>query len=345
MGYEYVKLGIGEAKIDLAKVKTLEIGGDPRNGVDGVEFVFTLTETADGNIAARRVCEIDSSGDIIAGTLQSQTVIGVEANDDAKVSTDSMNLVTGFCTVVAAGIIAAGSKLKCATAGKVIGLLTASKAGGTMKTTGVGKAFTNQPTNDSIEIVSGSAGDTSLSVTIIGVTGTTITVEEMTTDASDGTTPKASSKSDWDEILAVKINGTNAGTITVREASADQLIVAITAGTNKTAGVESVAAASQPAFGLIPDIKASGASTKNIGVKYIPANGSAATYKAVALNGTTEVALLAALEVTEIYTGDLEASRTAVLLTNSTEEDENNCIGTAIGGATAADDEIKAFIR
>jgi len=160
-------------------------------------------------------------------------------------------------------------------------------------------------------------------------------VEEMTTDAMNGTTFVASTKVDWGLILAVKIAAAHAGTITVREASGDAEIIAIATGTLQ-AGVVEVAAASQGAHGLIPYIKADGASVKEVGVKYEPATGAADAYGANALNGTNAVALPAAANlVKEIYLGDVATGTAATVYTNATEDDENAKVGKAVATLAA----------
>jgi hypothetical protein len=96
-------------------------------------------------------------------------------------------------------------------------------------------AFTNQPANDGVEIVSSSASDVG-KCTIWGTTnGTTTMVSETVT--LTGATPKATTKTDWGTIYAVFLGDSDGknitpavGTITVREASADQTICQIAVG-------------------------------------------------------------------------------------------------------------------
>ncbi len=94
--------------------------------------------------------------------------------------------------------------------------------------------FTNQPTDDGVEVVSDSASDIGL-CTIFGTTnGTGAFAYETIT--LNGTTAVATTKTDWGNIYGIflgDIYGQNitpaVGTITVREASADQTITTLAA--------------------------------------------------------------------------------------------------------------------
>jgi hypothetical protein len=92
-------------------------------------------------------------------------------------------------------------------------------------TTPVGSAFTNQPANDGIEVVSDSALDITQTVTIIGTTTGTDTVVVETVTLT-GTTAVSTVKTNWGIVLAVKKSAVTAGTVTVREASANATITA-----------------------------------------------------------------------------------------------------------------------
>ncbi|MCX8129777.1 MAG: hypothetical protein N3I35_06725 [Clostridia bacterium] len=102
-------------------------------------------------------------------------------------------------------------------------------------------SFTNQPSNDGVEIVSSSANDTQ-KITIFGTTnGTSNVVYETVT--LTGTTAVATTKTDWGNIYGAflgdiyGLNSTPAvGTITIREASGDQAITTI-AATKRSKGM------------------------------------------------------------------------------------------------------------
>jgi len=95
-------------------------------------------------------------------------------------------------------------------------------------------AFTNQPANDGVEVVSNNAGDTG-KCTIFGTTnGTGAFAYETIT--LNGVTAVATTKVDWGNVYGIflgDIEGKNispaVGTITVREASADQTITTLAA--------------------------------------------------------------------------------------------------------------------
>lgn len=94
--------------------------------------------------------------------------------------------------------------------------------------------FTNQPTNDGVEIVSDSASDVG-KCTIFGTTNTGGAFAYETVTLT-GTTAVATTKTDWGNIYGIflgDIYGKNyspaVGTITIREASADQTITTIVA--------------------------------------------------------------------------------------------------------------------
>lgn len=174
------------------------------------------------------------------------------------------------------------------------------KAGTEVLDAVAGVAFTNQPSNDGVEIVSSSSADTTQTITIIGTTTSTDTVvaEDVTLT---GTTPVATNKTDWGQILAVKLDAEAAGTVTVREASGNLTIVALAAGTT-SAGVVEVE--SGLATGFV-SLVGSGATTKQIGLY------DGTTYDSQALSGTTVVLSNSQLDgLTELYVGDLETSVT-----------------------------------
>lgn len=177
-----------------------------------------------------------------------------------------------------------------------------------LASTGAGSAFTNQPANDGLEIVSSDNGDTTQTITIIGTTnGTdTVVVENV---ALTGTTQADTVKTNWGVILAVKLDAVAAGTVTVREASGNQTVVDLTTGT-LSAGVVSYSVAF-PTGGLVL-LTGSGATTKQIGIKGTNAAGTT-IYDSQALSGTTPVYSNSTFaNITEIYVGDLEATRSVI---------------------------------
>jgi len=172
-----------------------------------------------------------------------------------------------------------------------------------LSSTGVGSAFTNQPSNDGVEIVSDSASDVQVA-TVIGTTTATDTVV-VETITLDGTNAVATTKTDWGVILAVKLASAAVGTVTFREASGNQAITTITAG-NTQKGVVTYSGADS--VGGLVQFVASGATTKQIGLQGTNASGTA-IYDSQALSGTTAVYSNSYFaSVTEVYVGDLENS-------------------------------------
>jgi hypothetical protein len=301
--------------------------------------LFGNVDTADGTIAANRLVKIDSSGNLVEGTIDSQAVIGVNGEGVSKLANATIEIISyGRVDVVSAAPITAGDKLKCADNGRVITMNTSGKAAVTIDTA-TGEDGANQPANDGVELVSADAADTTQTATVIGITGETVTTEDI---ALDGTTPVSTTKTDWDEILAVKVDAVTAGDVTIREASGDQTICTITAG-NLNVGVTAVPAADQSANGVAPTVVADGATTKMVGIQYTNTSGAVA-YQADQLAGTVAQTFgTAALLVTEIYGVDLESARTITVKTGA-EEDENNCVGKALAAASAADTTFKALL-
>jgi hypothetical protein len=179
----------------------------------------------------------------------------------------------------------------------------------TILKTAAGLAFTNQPANDAVEVLSSSASDTS-AVVIYGTTTATDTVV-VETITLNGTTPVASVKTDWGVILGIEKLAT-VGTITVREASADQTITTLTP-TATAKGVETVPAGTQAAFNVPPVVAASGASTKQIGLAGTNAAGTV-IYDSQALTGATALEVNSGFAtVTKVFTGDIETTVTVTV--------------------------------
>ncbi len=176
----------------------------------------------------------------------------------------------------------------------------------TILTTGVGLAFTNQPANDGVEILSASALDITQSITLYGTTNGSDTVVAETV-ALNGTTVVSTVKTDWGVILGYTLSASCAGTVTVREASANATISTIATGL-LSKGVETVLIT--PSYNAPPVVAASGATTKQIGL--IGTNAAGTTiYDSQALTGATAAAMNSSFAtVTKILTGDLESTLT-----------------------------------
>lgn len=303
---------------------------------------FGIAEKAAGTINPRRCVSFDSSGNVVQGTASTEAFAGVYMGEGAKVSGDQIEVSLGPVLIVADDAIGAGKPIKVGDSGRVLQFVDTTLSGTTIKTTGAGVAFTNQPANDGIEVLSASAADTTQTVTIIGTTtGTDAVVVETVT--LNGTTPVATTKVDWGVILAVKKSAATAGTVTVREASADQTVTAGMTAAVLSKGVESVTAADQQAYNVAPTAVADGATTKQIG---FGGTNSAGTqiYASKALNGATAVTSATAFKrVTEVYTGDLEAARTVTVKVGAAGS-QSLRIGKSRSAATAQGDVIAALV-
>ncbi len=297
---------------------------------------FSSKRTAGGTVAALRFVTVNSSGQPTQGTANSTRIVGI-SGDNAKTTGQEMQMRLFWGTVVADDAITAPALVKCGDSGRAVGMVDATVSGTTIKTTSAGAAFGNQPANDGVEIVSASAGDTTQSATVIGTTTGTDTVV-VETVALNGTTVVSTLKTDWGFILAVKLSASCAGTVTFREASADATITTVTTGV-LSKGVDLVTAADQQAYNVPPTVVGSGSGTKTIGIQGTNSAGTV-IYDSKALNGTTAVTYATAFKrVTEVYSGDLENTRTAIVKVGAAEDASRRC-GIAITSATAQGDRI-----
>jgi hypothetical protein len=301
------------------------------NEVSGLQIIHTAD--ADGDIKANRLILGHTDGTILEGTLGSQRIIGVNAASAQVDSADPVPIAVGLATVVAAEPILAGNRIKCGDNGRILTMNVADTA----IATGTGGAFTDQPTDDAVEIVSDDATDIGIDVTIIGTThgGVVVVSETLATHATDATTAVETVKQNWGVILAIKTVGGHAGTLTIRKKTGPATIKTL-ATTVNSAGVVVVAAAAQGAHGVIPYGTAEAASTKVVGILYSPATGAADALGGVALNGTAKNAFPAAANlVKEFYIGDVEDTRTPAVKTSATADDVNLVCGRSLSNIAA----------
>lgn len=279
-------------------------------------------------IPANRLVELTAAGAFVKAPLNSLRVVGGLLSDVNVDQGANTYIGSGYdIDLVAAAPLVTGCGIKAADNGRVCQHVDAALTGSTIKQTAAGSAFGNQPANDTVTIVSSSASDTQ-TATIIGTTngGVVVVTEDV---VLTGTTPVDTVKTDWGVILAVKLSSAAVGTVTIKEKSGGLTITTITAAASSK-GVNAVAAASQGAHNVIPTAVGSDTTTKTIGIQYTQTDGSTVAYQAVALNNTTAAAFgTAALLVTEVYSGDLEGTRTATVAVGA-EEDENRRCGRAM---------------
>lgn len=291
--------------------------------------------TASENLTAKSLVEINSAGNYVLGNHDGTTV--VYAVDSAVTNGNSFSGKRGYVTVVADTDIDGGSLVKSSYDGNAVQALTTSDVSFTM-TSSAGTTFSNQPANDSIDVVSDAGADTG-TVTLIGTTNGTDTV--VTEDVTlNGTTVATSSKSDWGELLAVKLSASQSGTITISENSGSLTITTITTG-NTSKGVVSVDADQDCAFGRSPFVDADGASTAQVGFMGVRASDGTDVYVGDTLSGTTDQdSGVEMLEVTEFYVGSVDASVTASLKTNDTADNQEVIIGRALKAVSSGNDAL-----
>ena len=184
---------------------------------------------------------------------------------------------------------------------------------GTLFTSAAGSGLSNQPANDSVDVVSSAAGDTTQTVTIYGTTNGTDTVVAESI-AMTGTTPATSVKTDWGVILGFSFDAALAGTFTLKETSGGLTITTLAAG-GTSKGIQTLT--DTDTGGHYIEMVCSGSGTKQIGFIGTDVSG-AAQYDSQALNGTTPVFSNSKFStVTSVLTGDLEATRTVTFYKNS----------------------------
>lgn len=309
--------------------------------VGNLEPVFRLK--AGGAISAHRLVAVASDGDVEQGTANSTAIIGANHSALAVASGQFIDVATGKTVLIADDVISAGDYLKCGDSGRAIRAVSSAYAGQEIHEAGVGAAFTNQPANDGVEVVSDDAGDTTQTFTVIGTTTGTDTVV-VESKALNGTNAVSTTKTNWGVILAVKLDSVADGTVTFREASGNQTIVTL-ATTVLSAGVEEVDPATAQAYNVAPVAVADGASTKQIGIQGTNSAGTT-IYDSQALDGTTPVIFNSAFKtVTEVYTGDVENTVVATISTTATVDSPDVFVGKAYSAATAQGDRIGAFVN
>ena len=305
---------------------------------------YCIEETADGTIHDKRLCQVDSSDDLVEADTDTVNVVGIN-NEGADVAdTDPISLgVKGYFTGVADAEVEGGSHLKSCSGGRVGRFITSTLLGTTMQVASAGTAFTNQPANDTVDVVSDDAGDTTQTVTLIGTRngqGDTVYTEDLSLNGTNSVS--STTYTDWALILAVKMDGTAAGTVTVSENSGSQAITTITTG-NTTSGVVTVATETR-AFNKAPTIVSDDATTKQVGMLGTGTDYSS-QYDSQALNGSTAQTMNSAFNsVTELYVGDLEAARNCTLKVGAADNFQLLVGRAGPAGAASKDDDCIVII-
>lgn len=282
------------------------------------------TRDAAGTIPSRGFVKLSGQNVVAAGV--GDQVFGVSTHNGQKLSGSEVRVAKeGEVTVTAGIALLEEEPVKVYSDAKAGPAAFGSLLNVTIDT-GVGLAFTNQPTNDGIEIISSSASDTQ-TMRVYGTTfgGYVVVVEDV---VLTGITAVASVKVDWGVILGVEIisGGLAVGTITVREASGNATITTLSAG-EASKGIVSVPSVDQRAFNRKVLASADAATTKAFGV--VGVNSAGTTVRiAAALTGATQVELSTALsKVTKLLVGDVEVARTVTVKTTNQPDEANLVVG------------------
>lgn len=320
----------------MADTKTLQ-----QRGIRKVFYpAFAAKFRAASAVSPNRLLSLNASGNAEHAAANAIQVVGA-SDEDAAAAADAIDVLRGFVNLVGGAPIEAGQILKADLGGLAVPVIDSDTTGDDIGTTPVGSAFTNQPSNDGIEVVSSDAGDTTQTVTIIGTTtGTDTLVEETVT--LNGTTPVSTIKTNWGQSLAVKKSAATLGTVTVRKATGDATITAGLTAAVLQVGVTTIAAGF--AFNGIPQAVASGATTKQFGIKGTDAAG-ASILDSQALTGATAAPMnLAFRTVTELYSGDVEGTVTVTLEVGAADSAEVG-VGQALEDQAVVGDTFFAWIR
>jgi len=299
------------------------------------QVTIPMVDSGSG-ILAGDICEL-TSGEVKTGTEQNALVMGITRS---AIAIDAGGTVEwGFVPVKSASSFAVGDRLATRASGRVGKAQTAQVS---LLDATAGDAFTNQPANDGVEVISDAAGDTTQTITLYGVRNGALTTLVTETITLLGTTQAVSTITNWYTILGARLSAACAGTITIREASGNAAITTIAAA-SLTAGIH--AGTSTQAYGLVPRRDGSGASTATIGCMGVGIDGTT-KYTAAAMDGTTEGDFGSTPygTVVEWYLGGLEAGVNVNSLTNEATDASCYC-GIAIQAATAAGQAVDAFIK
>jgi hypothetical protein len=304
-----------------------------------LETGFPLT-AASAITSTHRLLAIDTASKVATATAGSKVVVGLSGNKTWAAGDRVDVKLSG--AVTADDALVSGQRFKAGDSGRALALVDSALSGTTIKASGNGLAFTNQPANDGLEVVSSNVADTTQTLTVVGTTTgvDTVVVETVTLN---GTTQVDFVKVDWGLILAAWLSASAAGTVTLREASANATVVAFTTG-QLTKGVETVTAADQQAYNVAPTMVGSGATTKQVGLKGTNSAGTT-IYDSKALNGTTAVTANSAFKrITEVYTGDLESNRTVTVKVGAAESNDI-AVGRVLVGAAAQNDLAAVLVK
>lgn len=301
------------------------------------EYSFKKLLIAGGTIYGNRLV-LPSGTDVVIGTIEATDIIGVNDTAATFLITEGLIVkVAGIGKVMASEPCTFGRPLKCSGEGKAGMFIDSALAAAAIGDASLldGFDFANQPANDTVDVVSDDGGDVGQTVTVYGQKNgqTTISTEVFTLN---GITEQEGATT-FDTILAVVISAVCAGNVAVHEHSASAVIVTYTTG-QLGSGLEAITAGW--ARHAIPDIVASGASTKIIGIIGTDDAGAAQSEQQT-LTGDVKVALANSYrQITHVLTGDLEAAQTCSATVADEEDAASAKVGLALEAATVVDQVI-----
>lgn len=308
---------------------------DMRKFMKGLISVQQILDSGSG-IAAGRICEF-TSGEVKLGTEQNAAVMGVTRNVVA--AGDPATVEFGFVPCMAGSPLAIGDRIA-PRANGYIGKAQTAQA--TILSATAGDAFTNQPANDGVEVVSSSASDVTQTITLYGVLNGATTVLVTETIAITGTTQAVSVHTNWDTIFGARLSAACAGNITVREASGNATICTI-AASSLTAGIHDAELTN--AYGLIPRHDASTTSTAGVVLVGTGLDGAALMVLDALNSGTEEDhGTTPFATVTEIMLGAVASDVNVTILSNEASDASVYC-GIALQATTVAGVPVDCWLK
>lgn len=290
------------------------------------------------------LASVNSSGQVTGAVANDKTVIGVFRMEHlaggAVAGAQYSQIGYGRCACVADAPITAGQRVKAAQLGRVIAAVDSALANTTIAT-GVGAAFTNQPTGDSFQVLSSSASDVTQTVTVYYTrTGLTNVVSSQTITLT-GTTAVTSGLATIQNVLAVTKSAATVGTVTVRKTTGPATITTLAPAT-LSSGLLTIAAGS--AYNAVPTLVVDAADTAIVGIL---GTGTADTQASsvIAATGTTAANFGATpfKTVTLAMVGAATAARTYTVAVSAADSQDVR-IGRALESSTAQGQLIDCFI-
>lgn len=290
---------------------------------------------ADDSIGINCLVEKNAtSGDIQASEADSVRVLG--ANQVmARAAGEMFDVEVGLVNVVAGTTLVAGQLAKAGTGGKAIGFIDAGLKGAVIGSS-LGAAFTNQPADDKVDVVSASKLDVTQKVTIHGTAVSTGAYLTETLTLTGDT--KVTTTANFATVAGVELDEACVGAVTVSENSASATIVEIAAG-ELSAGVAYIT--DGYAYSKKASVVASEACTDVVLVAHKAVDGGDEIVLPTTLTGATGIGLgSASFEITKLMVGNINDDITVSATVNGTEDDLKLAIGKVVEGADAGDTAI-----